>query len=51
MKEKLKAIKKAATRRDEIEKRQHTYFVELEKAMRIADDKYYAGKVEPKEEP
>ena len=50
-KEKLKTIKKTASRREELEKRQHTYYVELEKAMRIADDKYYPGKIEVKEEP
>jgi hypothetical protein len=38
MKEKLKNIKKNAIKRGEIEKRQHAYFVELEKTLRKVND-------------
>lgn len=38
MKEKLKALKKNAKKRSEIEKRQHAYFVELEKTLRKVND-------------
>ena len=50
MKEKLKNIKKNAIKRGEIEKRQHAYFVELEKTLRKVNDQYYPGKEEPKKE-
>ena len=48
MKEKIKSLKKNSTKRSEIEKRQHAYFVELEKAQRKINDEYYPGKVENK---
>ena len=48
MKEKIKSLKKNAIKRTEIEKRQHAYFVELEKNVRKANDEYYSGKIEPK---
>ena len=50
LKEKLKHLKKNATKRQDIEKRQHAYFVELEKAIRKANDDYYPGKSEKKEQ-
>ncbi len=50
MKEKLKEIKKNSNKRGEIEKRQHAYFVELEKMLRKVNDEYYPGKEEPKKE-
>ena len=50
MKQKIKSLKKNAIKRTEIEKRQHAYFVELEKTVRKSNDEYYSGKIEPKKE-
>lgn len=41
----MKALKKNAVKRSEVEKKQHAYFVELEKALRKVNDEYYPGKV------
>jgi hypothetical protein len=49
-KEKMKAIKKNSVKRTEVEKKQHAYFVELEKALRKANDEYYPGKMEKREQ-
>lgn len=48
LKEKIKVLKKNAQKRDEIEKKQHAYQIELERALRKLNDEYYPGKVEEK---
>ena len=50
MKDKIKSLKKNATKRAQIEKRQHAYYVQLEQALRKVNDTYYPGKVDEKKE-
>ena len=42
-------LKKNAQKRDEIEKKQHAYQIELERALRKLNDEYYPGKEEKKQ--
>lgn len=46
LKDRIKIKKKTAQKRDEVEKKQHTYQLELELALRKINDEYYPGKVE-----
>ena len=42
-------LKKNAQKRDQIEKKQHAYQIELERALRKLNDQYYPGKEEKKQ--
>lgn len=50
LKDRLKVLKKNAQKREEADKRQQAYQIQLEKELRKLNDEYYPGKVEKKEE-